>query len=520
MTSPAMPSLFERFRAGLAGGDLASRLHDGLIGRDAMVDGPFGKKPMLYADYVASGRALVQIERFVLEEILPYYANSHTEASYCGEFVTHLRREARAIIAACCGADSAHAVIFTGSGATAGINRLVNLFGVHAAVASGELPAVIIGPYEHHSNILPWRESGAEVIEIQEAATGGPDSEALAATLSALRGRGLIVGAFSAASNVTGILTDVTAITRQLKAAGAKVIWDYAGGGPYLPIRMTPASDAPIDAVVTSPHKFVGGPGASGVMILRRDAVESDAPTWPGGGTVRFVSPDWHDYSPNIEAREEAGTPNVAGDLRAALAFIVKDALGQGWIESRNQDLRALALNAWGRDPRIDILGNTACPRLPIFSFRLKSGNGGHVHQQLVTRMLSDLYGIQARGGCACAGPYVHRILGIGRQQSNALRQAILSGDEVEKPGFVRLNFSYLCTAFEANRIISSVLDLALIADQVGAYYSCDPRTAIFRPIADRPTMKASGPNRVQKPGQALSAQSDAAGEAAVPTKA
>lgn len=481
MTRPAEPSLIERFRDGLGGEDMVSRLHNGLIGLDTVIDGPFGKKQLLYADYVASGRALIQIERFVLEDVLPFYANTHTETSYCGGLMTSLRREARAVIGACCGADGAHAVVFTGSGATAGLNRLVNLLGVNAAVARGDRPAVLIGPYEHHSNILPWRESGAEMFEVPEAETGGPDRQVLADMLLELRDRELVIGAFSAVSNVTGIVTDVTAVTRQLKAAGAKSVWDYAGAGPYLPIRMTPAPDAAIDAIAISPHKFIGGPGASGVMIVRRDAVVSDVPTWPGGGSVRFVSAEDHDYLESIEAREEAGTPNVIGDIRAALVFIVKDVIGVEWIASRNEHFRAKAMSAWGAEKRIDILGNTTCTRLPIFSFRLKSPEGGYAHHQLVTQMLSDRYGIQARGGCACAGPYAHRILGIDATTSDRLRQAILAGDETDKPGFVRLNFSYLCTETEADTIISSVLDLAARLDET------DTQTPELRLVATAP---------------------------------
>ncbi|MCV2863416.1 aminotransferase class V-fold PLP-dependent enzyme [Albidovulum sediminicola] len=475
---------FDRFRASLGSDNVPGRIHDGVIGKDAVIDGPFGPKPMLYADYVASGRALRQVETFVMEEVLPWYSNSHTEASHCGGVMTRLRREARSVIRALCGAGEETAVIFTGSGATAGLNRLVHLLGLDTAVRRGDRPVVIIGPYEHHSNILPWRESGAEVVEIPEDARGGPDRQALARALAAAAGRSLVIGSFSAASNVTGILTDVEGITRQLKAAGARAVWDYAGGGPYLPIRMAPAPDAEIDAIVTSPHKFVGGPAASGLLLLRRSAVAADIPTFPGGGTVRFVSPEAHDYAANVEAREEAGTPNVVGDIRAALAFIVKDAIGQRFIDARNAELRDRALAAWGACDRIEILGNLEVARLPILSFRIRDGQGGYLHQQLATRMLSDLHGIQARGGCACAGPYVHRLLGICAEESRALRAAILSGQEMLKPGFVRLNFSYLFSDEEADRVIAAVIDLARNADRLRPAYDFDASTAIFTPRA------------------------------------
>lgn len=481
MTSTPSQSPFDRFRASLVTEDIVGDLAHGLIGHQALIDGPLGKKPLIYADYVASGRALRQIEDFVLTELLPFYANSHTEASYVGGFMTRLRREARDIIRAECHASNDHAVIFTGSGATSGINRLVHLLGVSEMVTQGKSPVVLIGPYEHHSNILPWRESGAEVIEVPEAANGGPCMAALVTILASVEGRP-VIGAFSAASNVTGIVTDLLAVTCVLKKAGATVVWDCAGGAPYLSVDMCPAPDALIDAIVLSPHKFVGGPQASGVMIVRRDVVKSDKPTLPGGGTVRFVSPTSHDYSGNVEAREEAGTPNVIGDLRAALCFLVKASITQDYITKRNLENCKRAMQAWGSHPNIELLGNVTCDRLPIFSFRLRDGKDGYVHQQLVTRLLSDCYGVQARGGCACAGPYVHRVLGIDDVHSEQLRSEILAGHEVKKPGFVRLNFSYLATDAEINTILKSVLELADSATEQAANYICDPATAIFTP--------------------------------------
>ncbi|BCH22127.1 aminotransferase class V-fold PLP-dependent enzyme [Mesorhizobium sp. L-8-3] len=474
--------LLQGFSRDLLSDDTIAALQAGLIGRNVSIDGAFGRKPLVYADYVASGRALAQVERFVLEEVLPFYANSHTEASYCGGFMTRLRREARAAIAHCCGASAEHAVIFAGSGATAGINRLVTLFGLADAVAAGKRARVIIGPYEHHSNILPWRESGATVIEIAEGPDGGPDLVGLGEALR--QPADLTVCAFSAASNVTGIVTNVAAVTRLAKASGARVVWDYAGAGPYLPIAMSPRPGVEIDAVVVSPHKFIGGPGASGVLILRRDAVVATKPSWPGGGTVKFVSPTAHDYSDSVEAREEAGTPNVVGDIRAALAFLVKDAIGVDTMRKRNAELAARAFEAWRGVKQLELLGPSSPDRLPIFSFRVGNGKGGHVHQQLVTRMLSDRFGIQARGGCACAGPYVHRLLGIGPADSERMRQAILARDEIAKPGFTRLNFSVLLPDDKVEFILASVAALASDATLFEACYEFDPGRAIFFPRA------------------------------------
>jgi len=481
---PAAPSLeaplLAQFATDLGQGDIVAALRGGLIGEDALLDGPFGRQPLVYADYAASGRALMQVERFILEKVLPYYANSHTEASFCGSYVTRLRREARAAIGRCCGAGDEHAVIFAGSGATAGINRLVNLFGIPQAVASGAGARVIIGPYEHHSNILAWRESGAEIIEIAEGPSGGPDMAALDDALARPAPAGPLVCSFSAASNVTGILADICNITRRAKAAGAKMIWDYAGGGPYMPISMNPEPGAEIDAVVVSTHKFIGGPAASGVLVVRRDAVLADRPTWPGGGTVRFVSPTAHDYSARVETREEAGTPNVIGDIRAALAFLVKEALGVERIARRNSENVDRAIAEWENVENLELLGSLTAERLPIFSFRIRDGQGGYVHHQLVTRILSDRFGIQARGGCACAGPYVHRLLGIGDDESARIRDDILAGRELEKPGFCRLNFSALMSDAKVGYILDAVKQLASGGAAFAPCYEGDPSNAIF----------------------------------------
>jgi selenocysteine lyase/cysteine desulfurase len=459
--------IFDRFRAGLGQPD---QLHHDIIGGDAFIDGPFGPKRMIYADYVASGRALRHIERTVMEEVLPWYANSHTEASHCGGVMTRMRRVARAQILGCVNGNADHAVVFTGSGATAGLNRLVHL------LQAGPQVTVIIGPYEHHSNILPWRESGATVIELPEGPQGGPDMDALAA---ALQGAGRCIVAMSAASNVTGAVSDVAEITAIVKAAGAAIVWDYAGGAPYLPIDM----GLGMDAVVTSPHKFLGGPGASGVMILRRDAVRSDRPSLPGGGTVKFVNDLGHDYATAVEAREEAGTPNVVGDIRAGLVFALKDHVGQAWIDAVHD--RWMAKAAHLRDVAgVQMLGRDDITRLPILAFRLRNGAGGFIHQQLATRMLSDLSGVQARGGCACAGPYVHRLLGIGARESAQLRAAILSGREIDKPGFVRLNLCWAAPEAEVDAILTAITELAEHAPQYLAQYQADPATAIFSQLA------------------------------------
>jgi selenocysteine lyase/cysteine desulfurase len=466
-----------QFRQTIQAANRGATLRDGLIGEDMMIPGLNGDVALVYADYVASGRALAQVEDYVSRHVLPFYANSHTEASWCGAYTTRLREDARSEIARLVGAGSDDAVIFAGSGATAGLNRLVSLLGIEKA----DRPVVFIGPYEHHSNILPWRESSALVVEIPESAQGGPDLLALAQALKTHSDSDLLIGSFSAASNVTGILTDTDPVTRLLKAHGALSVWDYAGGGPYLEIDMGSAGQARKDAVVVSPHKFVGGPGASGVLIVNRAAVRADSPSMPGGGTVAYVSPWRHEYLDDLVAREEAGTPNVIGDIRAALAFIVKDVVGTDEIARRDDHFNDMALRGWADNPHLTLLGTDNPHRLPIFSFLVRDGSGARVHQQLFTRMLSDIYGIQVRGGCACAGPYGHLLLDIDQATSEALyTKVVTEGQEVSKPGWVRLNFGYLMTDAKAQFIIDAVNELSRSTEAYAPLYQLDPGTGMY----------------------------------------
>lgn len=442
MTTP--DTRFAEFRSSLG---TPAEIAQGLIGDGMTFEGPLGPRQLIYADYTASGRALRQVEMFMMEQVLPTYGNTHTTASHCGATTTGLREAARRVVARHVNAGPDHVVIFGGGGATAGINRLPHLFGIRGAAEA----LVLIGPYEHHSNILPWRESGAEVRMIPEAPGGGPDMEVLAATLRAAEGRP-VVGAFSAASNLTGVLTDVRAVTRLLKSHGARSVWDYACGGPYLDIDMAPGTDHEIDAVVFSAHKFAGGPGASGVLVLNRKAVAATTPSLPGGGTVRFVSPWHHDYVADVVAREEAGTPNVLADIRAALAVLVKEAIGTAFMARRHAAFRAAARACWDRHPALRLFGPETPDQLPIFALGLDG-----VPAQQFTRLLSDHFGVQTRSGCACAGPYGHILMEIGETRSAEMRRAILQGDESAKPGFTRLNFSALLTEAKAEAILDAV---------------------------------------------------------------
>jgi len=289
-----------------------------------VLTGPFGSRRITYADWTASGRALGFVEDAIRDRVLPWYANTHTESSGTGRHTTGPREQARRTIHQAVGGTDQDLVVFCGSGATAAVAKLVGLLelGAGRPGPAGARPVVFLGPFEHHSNLLPWRESPAEVVAVGEDASGQVDLVELEAQLARHAGRPLLIGAFSAASNVTGILTDADRLAALLHRHGALSVWDYSAAAPYVPIRM--ASSAPgagdhKDAVFFSPHKFIGGPQTPGVLVVRRDLVRNRVPTVPGGGTIAFVDPVGQRYLDDPVAREEGGTPAIVESVRAGL---------------------------------------------------------------------------------------------------------------------------------------------------------------------------------------------------------
>ena len=482
--------------AGTGPDALIAAIGAAVIGDDQVLDTPFGRRRLLYADYTASGRSLSFVEDYLRERVMPLYANTHTESSATGLATSRLREEARGIVRDTCGAGDDTAVIFCGSGCTAAIDKLVGIlqlrlpadldarYGLSEQIPADERPVVFVGPYEHHSNELAWRETIADVVAIAADADGHLDLDHLDAELVAHAGRPLLIGSFSAASNVTGILTDTAAVARVLHRHGGLAFFDYAAAGPYVDIAMDGDPDDPAtakDAVFLSPHKFIGGPGTPGILLVRRTLARNRVPVVPGGGTVAFVTPHQHAYLDDVEHREEGGTPAILESIRAGLVLQLKQAVGVPAIREREHRLLDRALTRWRANPAIAVLGDTGADRLAIVSFTVRAPGGRLLHHNFLVAVLNDLFGIQARGGCSCAGPYGHHLLGIDDARSHDLRDAIGAGCGGLKPGWVRVNLNYFLTDAVADHLIEAVDLLATHGWRLLEHYRFDTATGLWR---------------------------------------
>lgn len=457
---------------------VAARIRRAELGMGEPTRSPFGDRRILYADHAASGRALSFIESSV-RRLLPFYANVHSASSTTGRVTSEVREAARRAVARGVNAGPDDVLLFVGSGATAALEKLVGLLGLRIpeplerahqlsrAIPRDRRPVVLVGPYEHHSNILPWLESIAEVVEVELDRQGGIDLEDLQRKAHAYRERPLRIGAISAASNVTGVITDVGAVCRLLHRHGALACIDFTAAAPSMPVDMHPPDPAErIDALSLSAHKLAGGPGASGILVAHTGLFRSRTPVRPGGGTVDFVGPaveepeggEGHSrcirvsYTAKLTDREEGGTPNILGDVRAGLAFGLRALLGPERTLAHELRLSQQILSRLERLPRLRLLGPRTCARLPIVAFNVEG-----LHHGLVAVLLDQLFGIQCRDGCSCAGPYGHRLLGIPPDRSARFRELVEEGVLGVRPGWVRLSVPCYASAADLDYLASAV---------------------------------------------------------------
>ena len=181
----------------------------------------------------------------------------------------------------------------------------------------------------------------------------------------------------------------------------------------------------------------------------------------PGGGTVAYVNPTEHRYLTDIEHREEGGTPAIVESIRAGLVFELKEAVGadddpraRGVVHPPGD--RALVTASEHRDPG-QPRRSTGCRSCRSWSATRQRRHARYLHHNFVVALLNDLFGIQSRGGCSCAGPYGHRLLGIDLDRSHEFEREIARGCEGIKPGWVRVNFNYFISEAVFDFILGAV---------------------------------------------------------------
>jgi len=456
-----------------------------IIGLDAVMTTPAGETiPLVYADWVASGRMYAPLEDFMREQVAPLVANTHTETTYSGTVMTRTYHQAREIIKRHVGAGPEDSLFLTGFGMTAAINKLQRIMGLRLPEGcpsdchdSGR-PLVIVTHMEHHSNQITWEECACDVeILPREEVTGLPDLHYLERILEKNRRRPLLIGAFSACSNVTGLMPPYHKMAGMMHRAGGLCFVDFAASAPYADINMHPSqADEYLDGIYFSPHKFLGGPGSSGVLVMRNELYHRSIPDQPGGGTVKWTTPfGSHSYLDEIELREDGGTPGFLQAIRTAGAILIKEAMGTDKIRAREEEELEILLEELRKEPRIFLLEGRNLDRLGIVSIYAPG-----VHHNLIVKLLNDLYGIQTRGGCSCAGTYGHILFSINQETSGHITQMIEQGDLTEKPGWVRISLHPTMTDQEVRFIGRAVREVIARCDTLKEDYLFDPHTGEF----------------------------------------
>ena len=451
---------------------------------------PYGMQKIIYCDWIASGRLYNPIERKILDEFGPYVGNPHTETSETGSVMTWAYHHAHELIRRHVNAGPDDVLIAAGSGMTTVINKFQRILGLKGCnyprnsrcLQESDRPVVFITHLEHHSNQTSWYETLADVVIIEPGEGLEVDPENLRKALIDYSDRKFKIGSFSACSNVTGVFTPYHQMARIMHENGGLCFVDFAASAPYVDIDMHPQDPMEkLDAIFFSPHKFIGGPGSSGIMLFDKSLYKTQAPDQPGGGTVEWTNP-WGEYKyvDSIASREDGGTPGFLQVIRAALAIELKQMMGTGHIRMREEELLKMAFEGLDTVPRLHVLASNFRERLGVISFYIED-----IHYNLIVKLLSDRYGIQVRGGCACAGTYGHYLLDVNYDHSHKITEMINRGDLSLKPGWVRLSLHPTMTDEELRTVIAALREIADHYEEWSRDYVYSNRTNEYRHVND-----------------------------------
>ncbi|WP_282135780.1 aminotransferase class V-fold PLP-dependent enzyme [Seonamhaeicola maritimus] len=443
-----------------------SAFRENTVGVDEYFNSPYGRKKVIYADWTASGRLYRPIEEKILNEMGPYVANTHTETSTTGAAMTLAYHEARNIIKKHVNASKDDVLITVGTGMTGAINKFQRILGIklnenlkdNTEVPEEKRPIIFVSHMEHHSNQTSWLETIARVEVIPSNDKGLPCSENLKKLIEKHKDCPIKIAAITGCSNVTGIRTNYSEVASIMHQNNGLCFVDFACSAPYVDINMHPENEYEyLDAVTFSPHKFLGGPGSSGVLIFNKKLYKNLVPDNPGGGTVSYTNP-WgdHDYIDDIETREDGGTPGFLQAIKIALSIQLKEKMGVQNILDREHELNEVIFNKLSKIDNLQILAPKHMERLGVFSFYIDDA-----HYNLVVKLLNDRFGVQTRGGCSCAGTYGHYLLNVDEPTSKAIEKEILDGCLIERPGWIRMSIHPTMTNDEINFICDSIKEVA-----------------------------------------------------------
>ena len=451
-----------------------------MIGLNQEFDSPYGKKKIIYADWTASGRLYQPIEKKISVDFGPFMANTHTESNITSLMMTGLYKQSKKIIKEHVNADKHDVIILDGFGMTSVVNKLQRILGLrvpeiwrnHLQLPERERPVIFITHMEHHSNQTSWLETLGEVILVNPDREGRVDLNHLEQLLHVYKDRQLKIGSFTACSNVTGIQTPYHKLAKLMHQHGGLCFVDFAASAPYVEINMHPEDPLEkLDAIFFSPHKFLGGPGTSGVLVFDSRIYTNKVPDHPGGGTVLWTNP-WgeHKYFDDIEMREDGGTPGILQSIRTALCLNLKSKMGINNILKREKEQLSLLFSHLEKFPEVHILAGNIKDRIGIVSFYIET-----IHYNLIVRLLNDRYGIQVRGGCSCAGTYGHYLLNIDQTTSKQITEKITHGDMSTKPGWVRFSIHPIMTDEEILTFIQAIREIIENIDEWKKDYVYDP---------------------------------------------